>query len=254
MQMRCRGLFVVLVILFSLVSAPVYSGEINVAVASNFAAPMERIVALFQKESGYTVKISLGSSGKLYSQIKSGSPFDLLLSADETIPKRLIQDGQAIGSSRFVYALGKMVLWSPQPGFVDVRGAVLNKGNFTKLAIADPKFSPYGLAAKETLEKLVMWNAMQEKLIKGENVTQTYQLAASENADLAFISLSQVMRDGKIADGSWWLVPSEMHNPIRQSAVMLAGAKDKIAAQAFLDFLKSNKAIAIIRNFGYELP
>jgi len=125
----------------------------------------------------------------LFVVVFSVYPFAAEMFRALNIPKRLIQEGQAVGSSRFVYALGKMVLWSPQPGFVDVRGAVLNKGNFTKLAIADPKFSPYGLAAKETLEKLVMWNAMQEKLIKGENVTQTYQLAASENADLAFISL-----------------------------------------------------------------
>lgn len=254
MQMCFRGLVAIVMILFSLVSLPVYSSEVNVAVATNFAAPMERIVALFQKESGHTVKVSLASSGKLYTQIKGGSPFDVLLSADETIPKRLIQDGQAVGSSRFVYAVGKLVLWSSQPGFVDAKGAVLNKGNFTKLAIADPKLSPYGLAAKETLEKLVMWNAMQEKLIKGENVAQTYQLAATENAELAFISLSQIMREGKVSEGSWWQVPPELHNPIRQSAVMLAGAKDKIAAQAFLEFLKSNKAVAIIRSFGYELP
>lgn len=254
MQKCFRGFVVVLLILFSLTSLSAYSSEISIAVASDFAAPMERIVVLFQKESGHTVKVSLGASGKLYTQIKSGSPFDILLSADETIPKRLIQDGQAVGSSRFVYAIGKLVLWSAQPNFVDTKGGVLNKGNFTKLAIADPKLSPYGLAAKETLEKLVMWNAMQEKLVKGENITLTYQLAATENAELAFISLSQIMRDGKISQGSWWLVPPELHNPLRQSAVLLTGAKDKIAAQAFLEFLKSNKVVAILRSFGYELP
>ena len=254
MQKYFRNRAFVVLILLGLASLPVCAGEVNVAVASDFSAPMERIVALFQKESGHTVKFSLGASGKLYTQIKGGSSFDVLLSADENIPKRLIQDGQAAGSSRYVYAVGKLALWSAQPDFVDAKGAVLNKGNFTKLAIADPKLDPYGLAAKETLEKLIMWNAMQEKLVKGENVAQTYQLAATENADMALISLSQIMRDGKITQGSWWLVPAELHNPIRESAVLLAGAKDKIAAQAFLDFLKSNKAIAIIRGFGYELP
>lgn len=254
MQIYFRRHILVGLVLLGLASSPVYSGEVSVAVTSDFSAPMERIVALFQKESGHTVKVSLGASGKLYMQTKGGSSFDIFLSADEAIPKRLVQEGQAVGSSRFVYAIGKLVLWSDQPGFVDAKGAVLNKGNFTKLAIADPKVSPYGLAAKETLEKLIMWNAMQEKLIKGENITQTYQLAANENAELAFVSLSQIMRDDKISEGSWWLVPSELHNPIRQSAVMLASAKDKIAAQAFLEFLKSNKAAAIIRGFGYELP
>jgi molybdate transport system substrate-binding protein len=230
------------------------AGEVAVAVASNFAAPMERIATLFHKESGHTLKVSLGSSGKLYSQIKGGAPFDVLLAADEAIPKRLVQEGFALGGSRFAYATGRLVLWSAQPGFVDDKGAVLNKGNFTKLAIADPRLAPYGVAAKETLEKLIMWNAMQGKLVKGENITQTYQFAATENAEIAFIALSQVMRDRKVTEGSWWLVPSEMHKPIRQSAVLLSGAKDQVAAKAFLAFLKSPKAITIMRGFGYESP
>jgi molybdate transport system substrate-binding protein len=230
------------------------AGEVAVAVASNFAAPMERIATLFHKESGHTLKVSIGSSGKLYSQIKGGAPFDVLLAADEAIPKRLVQEGFAFGGSRFVYATGRLVLWSAQSGFVDDKGAVLNKGNFTKLAIADPRLAPYGVAAKETLEKLVMWNAMQGKLVKGENITQTYQFAATENAEIAFIALSQVMRDGKVIEGSWWLVPSEMHKPIRQSAVLLSGAKDQVASNAFLAFLKVPKAITIMRGFGYELP
>ena len=242
------------VVVLGLLSSPVCAGEVRVAAASNFAAPMERIVALFEKESGYTVKVSLDSTGKLYSQIKKGAPFDVLLAADEAIPKRLVQEGQAVGGSRFVYALGKLVLWSAQPDFVDAKGAVLNKGGFSKLAIANPRLAPYGMAAKETLEKLTMWNAMQGKLVKGEDVAQTYKLVATENAELGFIALSQIMRDGKASAGSWWLVPSEMYKPIRQSAVMLSGAKDQAAAQAFLAYLRSEKAAAVIRGFGYELP
>jgi molybdate transport system substrate-binding protein len=137
---------------------------------------------------------------------------------------------------------------------VDDKGAVLNKGIFNMLAIANPLFSPYGVAAKETLTKLTMWNSIQRKLDKGDDVTQTYQMAASEKDDLAFIALSQVMRDGKVSAGSWWLVPPEMHNPIRQSAVLLAGAKDQTAAKAFLAFLKGEKARAVMRGFGYEAP
>lgn len=249
-----RGHAAAVVVLFGLMSSLVQAGEVRVAVASNFAAPMERIVALFQQQSGHTVKVSLGSSGKLYAQIAGGAPYDVFLSADEMIPKRLAQEGLAVGGSRFVYALGNLVLWSAQPGFVDPKGAVLRNGGFNKLAIADPKIAPYGMAAKETLEKLTMWNAIQGKLVKGENVTRTYQLAATENAELAFIALSQVMRDGKVTEGSWWLVPSELHRPIRQSAVLLSGAQDQEAALAFLAYLKSQKAAAIIRGFGYELP
>ena len=249
-----RGHAAAVVVLFGLMSSPVQAGEVRVAVASNFAAPMERIVALFQQQSGHTVKVSLGSSGKFYAQIAGGAPYDVFLSADEMIPKRLAQEGLAVGGSRFVYALGNLVLWSAQPGFVDPKGAVLRNGGFNKLAIADPKIAPYGMAAKETLEKLTMWNAIQGKLDKGDDVTQTFQLAATEKADLAFIALSQVMRDGKVSVGSWWLVPSELHKPIRQGAVLLSGAKDQPAAQAFLAFLKSKKAMAVMRGFGYESP
>lgn len=242
------------ILLFGLFNMTAHAAEVRVAAASNFAAPLEHIAALFQQESGHSVKISLGASGKLYAQISGGAPFDVFLSADDALPRRMLQEGLAVEGSRFVYALGKLVLWSAQPDFVDARGAVLNKGNFSKLAIADPRLAPYGMAARETLEKLTMWNAMQGKLVKGENITQTYQFAATENAELAFIALSQVMRDGKMAEGSWWLVPAELHKPIRQSAVLLSGAKDKAAAQAFLVYLRSEKAAAVIRSFGYDLP
>lgn len=254
MKFSFRSQVAAVLLLCGLVNSPVRAGEASVAVASNFAAPIERIVPLFQKESGHTVKVTLGASGKLYAQIKGGAAFDAFLSADEETPRRLLQEGLAVTGSRFVYATGRLVLWSAQPDLVDDKGAVLNKGNFNKLAIANPVFSPYGAAAKETLGKLTMWNSIQRKLTKGESITQTYQLAATENADLAFIALSQVMRDGKVAQGSWWIVPSELHNPIHQSAVQLTGAKDQAAAQAFLAFLKSAKAKTVMRGFGYELP
>lgn len=249
-----RGHVVAVSILLGLMSASACAGEVRVAVASNFAAPMERIAALFRQETGHKVNVSLGSSGKLYAQIVGGAPFDVLLAADDEIPKRLTREGLAVGGSRFDYAFGKLALWSAQPDFVDDKGRVLRYGRYDKLAIADPKLAPYGVAAKQTLEKLAMWNGMQRKLVKGENITQAYQFAATENAELAFVALSQIMRDGKISGGSWWLVPDDLHQPIRQSAVLLSAAKDPVAAQAFLDFLKGKKAAAVIRGFGYELP
>ena len=149
---------------------------------------------------------------------------------------------------------GRLALWSTQQNLVDDKGAVLNSSNFNNLAIANYVFSPYGVAAKETLEKLKMWNSLQRKLKKGDSVTEAYQLAATDLVDLAFISLAQIMRDGKVTKGSWWLVPSELHNPIQQSAVQLSGAKDPAAAQAFMAFMKSDKAKAVMRGFGYEIP
>ena len=241
-------------LLLGLMSVEVHAGEVRVAVASNFAAPVERIAVLFQQQSGHTLKISPGASGKFYAQIASGAPFDVFLSADETNPQRLEREGLAVGGSSFVYALGKLVLWSAQPGLVDAKGAVLGKGNFNKLAYADPKLAPYGLAARETLEKLGLWSSVQGKLVTGENITQTYQFAATSNAELGFVALSQVYKDGKVTEGSSWLVPSNLYSPIKQSAVQLSAAKDPAAAKAFLTFLKSKKAAEIIRSFGYELP
>jgi molybdate transport system substrate-binding protein len=230
------------------------AGEVNAAVAANFAEPVKLIAELFQKDTGHTVKFSFGSSGKFYSQIKEGAPFDVFLAADEKNPKLLEQEGLAVANTRFVYALGKLVLWSAQPGWVDDKGSVLSKGNYNKLSYADPKLAPYGLAAQETLQKLALWDKVQSKLVTGESITQAYQFAATGNADLAFIALSQITKDGKLTEGSWWIVPAELYNPIKQSAVQLTAAKDKVAAQAFLTFLKSEKAVAIIRKFGYGLP
>src|SRR5512142_2979581 len=202
-------------VLFGLMSSPAHAGEVSVAVAANFSAPIERIAALFQQESGHTLKVSLGSSGKFYSQIKAGAPFDVFLSADEKNPQLLEDEGLAVKGSRFVYALGKLVLWSAQPGYVDARGAVLGKGGYSKIAYADPKLAPYGLAAQETLQKMKLWDKVQGKLVTGESIGQAYQFAASGNAELAFIALSQVTKDGKVSEGSYWLVPAEMYSPIK---------------------------------------
>ncbi len=250
---RCN-LIAILLLLSGLLSTPVLAAEVSVAVTSDFAAPMERLAPLFRKESGHTLKVSAGASGKLYLQIKGGAAFDVFLSADEEMPRQLMIDGMAVGGSRFAYAVGKLVLWSSLGDLVDEKGAVLNKGNFNMLAIANPRFSPYGVAAKDTLTKLTMWNSIQRKLAKGENVAETYHLAVIEKADLALIALSQVMHNGKITSGSSWIVPATMHKSIHQNAVLLSGAKDPAAAKSFLAFLKSAKARAVMREFGYETP
>ena len=230
------------------------AGEVNAAVAANFSAPVQQIAELFQKETGNTVKLSFGSTGKFYAQIKEGAPFDVLLSADEKTPRLLEQEGLAVSNTGFVYALGKLVLWSAAPGFVDDKGAVLSKGSYNKIAYADPKLAPYGQAAQDTLQKMNLWDKVQSKMVTGESIAQTYQFAATGNAELAFIALSQITKDGKVSEGSWWIVPADLYSPIKQTAVELSAAKDKAATQAFLKFLKSEKAVTIIRNFGYGLP
>lgn len=232
----------------------VCAGEVNVAVAANFTAPVQQIAEMFKKETGHTAKLSFGSSGKFYAQIKEGAPFDVFLAADEKNPALLEKEGLAVDGTRFVYALGKLVLWSAKPGFVDDKGIVLSYGSYNKLAYADPKLAPYGLAAQETLKIMNLWDKVQVKLVTGESIAQAYQFAASGNAELAFIALSQITKDGKVTEGSWWVVPAKMYNPIRQSAVQLRAAKDPIAAKAFLAYLKSEKALAVIRSFGYDFP
>jgi molybdate transport system substrate-binding protein len=246
--------FGLLGVLLAMVAQLAHAGEITAAVAANFTAPVQQIAELFQKETGHTVKLSFGSSGKFYSQIKEGAPFDVFLAADEKNPMLLEQEGLAVADTRFVYALGKLVLWSAKPGFVDDKGAVLSKGSYNKIAYADPKLAPYGMAAQETLQKMNLWDKVQGKLVTGESIGQTYQFAATGNAELAFIALSQITKDGKVSEGSWWIVPADMYNPIKQDAIQLTAAKDKAAAQAFLKFLKSEKTVAIIRSFGYGLP
>lgn len=230
------------------------AGEVRVAVAANFTAPMQEIAPLFEQASGHKVSISFGSTGKFYAQIKQGAPYDVLVSADSKTPKKLDEDGLTVPGSRFVYALGKLALWSAQPGLVDDKGAVLRTGGYNKLAIGDPRLAVYGTAAQETMEKLGVWKQVQGKLVRGENITQTYQFVASGNAQLGFIALSQITKGGKVSAGSWWIVPSHFYSPIEQGAVLLSNAKDTAAAQAFVAFLKGPQAAAVIRSYGYELP
>jgi molybdate transport system substrate-binding protein len=236
-----------------LVAVRADAGEVRAAVAANFTVPMQKIAESFQADTGHTVKLSFGSTGKFYSQVKNGAPFDVLLAADDTTPARMAKEGLAEPASQFTYAIGKLVLWSKKPGLVDGNGQVL-KGRFDKLAIANPKLAPYGLAAQEALEKLGLWSGLQDRIVMGESISQTMQFADTGNADMAFIALSQTIKDGKTIDGSQWLVPAALYTPIRQDAVVLAAAQDKAAAEAFTKYLKGAKAVAVIKGFGYGLP
>ena len=225
--------------------------EVNVAVAANFTAPMNVIAAEFEKDTGHKAKLAFGSSGRFYAQIKNGAPFQLFVSADDETPAKLAQEGLAEPASQFTYAIGSLVLWSAKPGFVDARGDVLKSGKFTKLAIANPKTAPYGRAAIETLTKLRLLAAVEPKFVQGENIAQTFQFAQTGNADLGFVALSQVMRDGNVTEGSAWVVPAQMHEPIRQDAILLTTGRGNAAAEALLKYLRTDKAKTVIRSFGY---
>jgi molybdate transport system substrate-binding protein len=254
MKSRYLNLLVAVAALILASASSVNAGEVNAAVAANFQKPMEEIVAEFQKDTGHTVKLSFGSSGKFTSQIKEGAPFDVFLAADVKNPKLLEEEGLAVKDTRFVYALGKLVLWSAQPGFVDDKGVVLSRGNLSKVSYADPKLAPYGLAAQETLQKLKLWDGIQSKMVTGDSIGQAYQFIASGNAELGFIALSQITKDGKVSEGSYWIVSPDLYSPIDQSAILLTKAKDNQAAKALLAYLKGNKkALRVIEKYGYGL-
>jgi molybdate transport system substrate-binding protein len=238
---------------FALISGFANADEVQVAVAANFTAPMRAIAADFEKDTGHKALLAFGSTGQFYSQIKNGAPFQILLSADDETPAKLDKEGMTVPGSQFTYAIGSLVLWSAKPYFVDRKGTVLKKGNFEHIAIANPKLAPYGAAAMETLTKMGLIDKLQAKFVQGENIAQTYQFAASGNAELGFVALSQVMKNGKIGAGSGWIVPATMHAPIRQDAVILANGKDNAAAEALMKYLKSAKALAVIKSYGYEV-
>ncbi len=245
---------VVIIILFSLlsiISGTNSNGEtIIIAVASNFITPMKKIVAQFEKDTGHQVKIASASSGKIAAQIINGAPFYAFFSADQS-KVTVIDDAElAIEGSRFTYAVGTLVLWSAQTD-LDVL-TYLKNGQFNKLAIANAKLAPYGLAAEQLLENLELTASTQDKWVKGESIAQTFQFVSTANAQLGLIALSQIMVNGKISKGSAWVVPEQLHQPIKQDAVLLHKGKNSQATLALLQFVQSQKARTILQSYGYR--
>lgn len=233
--------------------SPAYAAEVSVAVAANFTAPMQKIAQAFEQDTGHRAVLSFGSTGALYAQIRNGAPFHVLLAADDETPAKIDKEGLGVSGSRFTYATGRLVLWSKQPALVDDKGAVLRSGKFERIAVANPKLAPYGAAAIEAMTKLGVLADVQPKIVQGDNIAQSYQFIATENAQLGFVALSQVISDGRLAQGSAWIVPADLHAPIKQDAVLLTSGKDNPAAAALLAYLKSEKVRAVIRSYGYEL-
>jgi molybdate transport system substrate-binding protein len=226
--------------------------EIRAAVATNFLATFKTIAKQFEQDTGHSVVISSGSSGKLYAQIRNGAPFDLFFSADVRRPELLEQEGLAVQGTRFTYAEGRITLWSRDSTLVKGNGKhVLMSSRFTHLAIANPKTAPYGKAAQQTLEGLGVWTEVKSKIVQGENIGQTFQFVYSSNAQLGLVALSQVL-DPKIqGQGSRWDIPTEIHEPLHQQAVLLKSAEHTGAAKSFLQFIKNENSRRIIKEYGY---
>ena len=235
--------------------ALVHAGEVNVAVAANFAAPMQKIAQAFTQDTGHTALLAFGATGKFYAQIKHGAPFQVLLAADDETPAKLVAEGLGQAGTAFTYATGRLALWSKQVGVVDDQGRVLqgpvSQQPRIKLALADPRLAPYGAAAVQTLTQLGVWPRWQSHVVQGDNIAQAFQFVATENALIGFVALSQVWADGRVSQGSAWVVPQQLHEPLRQDALLLVNGKDQPAALALMAYLKGERAKAIVRAYGY---
>lgn len=237
------------------VLAPAANAEVTqVAVASNFVTTAARIASAFEAaQPNHQVVLITASTGKHYAQIRNGAHFDLFFAADAERPALLEKEGRTVPGSRFTYAVGRLALWSPTEGLVDPKGEVLRKGNFRRLAIASPKTAPYGAATQQVLEALGLWQGLEARVIRGEDVGQAYQFIVSRGAELGFVALAQLREPGNPPRGSHWEVPANLHQPIEQQAVFLKRAADNPAAVAFFEFARSQAARDIVKGFGYDL-
>jgi molybdate transport system substrate-binding protein len=251
MKSMRRSLF--LFFILGLVIGAACADEVQVAVAANFTAPMQQIAAEFEKNTGHKAQLIFGATGKFYAQINNGAPFEVLLAADEATPSKLVKEGNGVATSQMTYAIGRLVLWSAKPDLVDDKGAVLKRTDVVHIAYCNPALAPYGAASVQVMKALGVFDALQPKLVQGENINQAYQFVVSGNAEMGFVALSQVSKDGKIREGSAWIIPGDLYQPIRQDAVILEKGRGKPAAEALMKFLKSDQAKAIIKSFGYEL-
>ncbi|MBK6402267.1 MAG: molybdate ABC transporter substrate-binding protein [Rhodocyclaceae bacterium] len=234
-------------------SASAQADEVQAAVAANFTAPMRQIAPVFEQATGHKVVASFGGTGKFYAQIKNGAPFEILLSADDETPTKLAREGAAVAASQFTYAKGKLALWSAKDAIVDDKGEVLKQAGFDHIALANPKLAPYGAAAVEAMKALGVHDSLAPKFVTAENIGQTFQFVKSGNALLGFVALSQVTRDNKLTEGSAWVLPANLYQPIKQDAIVLDKGKGKPAAEALMKFLRGDQARAVIRAYGYDL-
>jgi molybdate transport system substrate-binding protein len=241
----------VMAILLTLV-APIFAEEALVAVATNFKEVAEHLAADFEQSGTHELRITSGSTGKLYAQVRNGAPYDALLAADQERPRLLEGTGHAVAGTRFVYATGRLALWSPAVGGVATDGRLsLEQGRFDHLAMANPDLAPYGLAAKETLLSLGLWDTLRDKIVMGENIGQAYMLVSTKNAILGFVALSQVLSPRNRQVGSRWDVPASLYSPIRQEAVLLVHGAGNAAAMEFLEYIQGEAARSTIESFGY---
>lgn len=248
---RSRSAFLLPLLLLSQINSA-YAGQLQIAVSANFFKPLKVIITQFEKQTGHNVSVSVGSTGKLYAQIINGAPFDLFLAADQHYPSALAEQGFAIKSSQFTYAKGALILWSSDEHLVDNNGLSLQNRELQHLAITNPKTAPYGAATISILKNLNLYEQLKDKLIEGQNISQTYQQISSGIVKQGFIPLSQVLTDGKIRKGSSWLVPPHLYPEIKQDAILLKQGENNPVAILFLAYLQNDQTLKTLRSFGYN--
>jgi len=247
---RTIGLFVLL--LLCLLSTQLSAAEVRVAADANFTDASSAIAAFFEKTTGHTLRISYGSTAKLYAQIEKGTAYDVFMAGDTEFPTKAIKSGYAIAGSQFVYARDKLVLWSISPCLFQDGETYLRGSTFDHLAIANPRTSPYGLAARDAMDMLGVWNELQDKLMPADSIARVFQLVADDTADIGFVTTSQ-LRSWTGDKGSVWKIPEEFYDSLDQAAVLLQHGKENPAVYAFIDFLKSAPARKVIEDYGYGL-
>ncbi|MDY6829351.1 MAG: molybdate ABC transporter substrate-binding protein [Pseudomonadota bacterium] len=223
----------------------------HVAIATNFMPAWEAIHTAFNAHHPHRATASFGATGQLAVQIRQGAPVDLFLAADLRRPLELVESGHGVADSVFVYARGRLVLWSRDDNLIDANGAVLQSERIGPLAIANPSVAPYGAAAASVLRELGVDALWHQRLVLGNNIAQTEQFVVTGNAPLGFISLAQ-WRAHHARRGSHWLVPEPLHPPIEQAGVLLQRGKDNPAAIALMQFLRSPEAAALLTELGYS--
>lgn len=240
-----------LILILASQATTAWADTLRVAVATNFSRTATLLAEQFEQQTGHTIRLAFGSTGKHFAQISHGAPFDLFLAADDERPTLLETNKIAVPGSRFTYAQGRLLLWSPDAGLIDTDAAVLETGTFRRLAIANPRLAPYGRAAREVLQARGLWERLQPRLVRGENIGQSYQFVHSGNAQLGFVAAAQVFASSPPGGGSYWEPPPSLYTPIIQQAVLI---RDTPLARAFIDFLHSEAAREIIRRHGYHTP
>lgn len=221
----------------------------TIAVAANFTEVAKQLRQAFEQQSTHTLKLSFGSTGKIYTQIMHGAPYDVFLSADQQRPQKLLQQDHAVADSQFTYAVGKLVLYSRDAKAQVKDGAILRNPTLKRLAMANPKTAPYGAAAQTVLNNLSLWPDLKSSIIQGDSIAQTYQFTFTGNVDAGFVALSQLAGQ---PNANYWLIPQDLYYPLNQDAVLLQNGEQNQAAIAFMAFLRSAQAQTLIGSFGYD--